>query len=42
MTTCAELSANEEYGQGHTPLMRAARDGDSERVKRTDPSRRGH
>jgi ankyrin repeat protein len=33
MTTRAELSAAEDYGHGHTPLMRAARDGDTEGVK---------
>jgi uncharacterized protein len=33
MTTRAELSATEEYGHGHTPLMRAALDGNTERVK---------
>ena len=33
MTTRAELSAAEDYGHGHTPLMRAARDGNTERVK---------
>ena len=33
MTTRAELSAAEEYGHGHTPLMRAALDGNTERVK---------
>jgi len=32
MTTRAELSAAEEYGHGHTPLMRAALDGNTERV----------
>lgn len=33
MTTRAELSAAEEYGHGHTPLMRAALNGNTERVK---------
>jgi ankyrin repeat protein len=33
MTTRAELSAAEGYGHGHTPLMRAALDGDIESVK---------
>ena len=33
MTTRAELSAAEEYGHGHTPLMRSALDGNTERVK---------
>jgi ankyrin repeat protein len=33
MTTRAELSAAEEYGHGHTPLMRAALDGNTESVK---------
>ena len=33
MTTRAELSAAEEYGHGHTPLMRAALDGNTEKVK---------
>lgn len=33
MTTRAELSAAEGYGHGHTPLMRAALDGNTERVK---------
>ena len=33
MTTRAELSAAEEYGHGHTPLMRAALKGNTERVK---------
>ena len=33
MTTRAELSAAEEYGHGHTPLMRAALDGNTKRVK---------
>ena len=33
MTTRAELSAAEEYTHGHTPLMRAALDGNTERVK---------
>ena len=33
MTTRAELSAAEDYGHGHTPLMRAALDGNTERVK---------
>ena len=33
MTTRAELSAAEEYGHGHTPLMRAALDGNTETVK---------
>lgn len=33
MTTRAELSAAEEYGHRHTPLMRAALDGNTERVK---------
>jgi ankyrin repeat protein len=33
MTTRAELSAAEEYGHGHTPLMRAALAGNTERVK---------
>ena len=33
MTTRAELSAAEQYGHGHTPLMRAALDGNTERVK---------
>ena len=32
MTTRAELSAAEDYGHGHTPLMRAALDGNTERV----------
>ena len=32
MTTRAELSAAEEYGHGHTPLMRAALDGNTESV----------
>jgi ankyrin repeat protein len=33
MTTRAELSATEDYFHGHTPLMRAALDGNTERVK---------
>src|SRR6266850_6950730 len=33
MTTRAELSAAEEYGHGHTPLMRAALDGNTQSVK---------
>ena len=33
MTTRAELSAAEDYGHGHTLLMRAALDGNTERVK---------
>ena len=33
MTTRSELSAAEDYGHGHTPLMRAALDGNTERVK---------
>ena len=33
MTTRAELSAAEEHGPSHTPLMRAALDGNTERVK---------
>jgi ankyrin repeat protein len=33
MTTRAELSAAEEYGPGHTALMRAALDGNTEGVK---------
>jgi len=33
MTTRAELSAAEDYFHGHTPLMRAALDGNTERVK---------
>ena len=33
MTTRAELSAAEAYGHGHTPLMRAALDGDTESVR---------
>jgi len=33
MTTRAELSAAEEYGHGHTALMRAALDGNTEKVK---------
>lgn len=33
MTTRAELSAAEGYSHGHTPMMRAALDGDTERVK---------
>ena len=33
MTTRAELSAAEEYGHGYTALMRAALDGNTERVK---------
>lgn len=33
MTTRAELSAAEEYGHGHTPLMRAALGGNTERVR---------
>jgi ankyrin repeat protein len=33
MTTRAELSAAEAYGHGHTALMRAALDGNTERVK---------
>jgi len=33
MTTRAELSAAEGYGQGHTALMRAALDGNTEQVK---------
>ena len=33
MTTRAELSAAEEYSHGHTPLMRAALNGNTERVK---------
>jgi len=33
MTTRAELSAAEAYEYGHTALMRAALDGDTERVK---------
>ena len=34
MTTRAQLSADEEYGHGHTSLMRAALDGNTERVKK--------
>jgi len=33
MTTRAELSAAEDYFHGQTPLMRAALDGNTERVK---------
>ena len=33
MTTRAELSAAEGYAHGHTPLMRAALDGNTEEVK---------
>lgn len=33
MTTRAELSAADEYSHGHTVLMRAALDGNTERVK---------
>jgi ankyrin repeat protein len=33
MTTRAELSAAEGYGHGHTSLMRAALDGDTEKVR---------
>ncbi|HEY8187759.1 MAG TPA: ankyrin repeat domain-containing protein [Pyrinomonadaceae bacterium] len=33
MTTRAELSASEEYTHGHTALMRAALDGNTEKVK---------
>lgn len=33
MTTRAELSAAEASGHGHTPLMRAALEGNTERVK---------
>ena len=33
MTTRAELSAAEEYGHGHTPLMLEALDGNTERVQ---------
>jgi len=33
MTTRAELSAAEEYEHGHTALMRAALDGNTERVE---------
>lgn len=33
MTTRAELSAAEDYGHGDTALMRAALDGNTERVK---------
>jgi len=33
MTTRAELSAAEEYSHDHTPLMRAALDGNTERVR---------
>ena len=33
MTTRAELSAAEAYGHGHTPLMRAALDGDTKSVR---------
>ncbi|MGH9969009.1 MAG: ankyrin repeat domain-containing protein [Pyrinomonadaceae bacterium] len=33
MTTRAELSAAEEYGQGDTRLMRAALDGNTERIR---------
>ena len=33
MTTRAQLSAAEEYGHGHTRLMRAALDGNTQRVK---------
>jgi len=33
MTTRAELAAAEQYSQGHTPLMRAALDGNTESVK---------
>lgn len=33
MTTRAELSAAEGYSHGHTPLMRAALDGDTESVR---------
>jgi ankyrin repeat protein len=32
MTTRAELSAAEEFGHGHTPLMQAALDGNTEKV----------
>ena len=33
MTTRAELSTAEEYDHGHTPLMQAALDGNTKRVK---------
>ena len=33
MTTRAELSAAEESGHGHTPLMRAALEGNTDKVK---------
>lgn len=33
MTTRAELSADEEYRHGHTALMQAALDGNTERVR---------
>lgn len=33
MTTRAELSAAEQYSHGHTALMRAALDGNTERVR---------
>lgn len=33
MTTRAELSAADGYGHGHTALMRAARDGNTEQVE---------
>lgn len=33
MPTRAELSAAEQYGHGHTPLMRAALDGNTESVR---------
>ena len=33
MTTRAELSAVQEYDHGHTPLMLAALDGNTEQVK---------
>ena len=33
MTTRAEFSAAEEYTHGHTPLMRAALEGNTERVR---------
>ena len=33
MTTRAELSAAEEHSHGHTPLMQAALDGNTERVR---------
>ncbi len=33
MTTRAELSAAEQYGHGHTSLMQAALDGDTESVR---------